>query len=353
MSYRPFWGGLLIAALLPAVGAAHPLSVSYSRFELKDSTLFATVRLPADDADLLFQLDRDLDGRVSATEIKEATPRLGDYVSRNLGATQSAFVASFTPISAGPWSDDQGQSYVETTLRADRVAADQTLDLKVTVLADLYSTHRNLSEAVTPGGRQTFVFQDRNVWSLDPRRKSARETAMAFSKLGVEHIGTGYDHLAFLLGLLLAAPTLGSLIGIVTCFTVAHSLTLALATLGLVNPPGAVVEAIIALSVAWVGIENVVSQKIRFRWLLAFAFGLVHGFGFAGILREMDLSRDGLALSLFSFNFGVEAGQIVIISLLWPLTQALLRTRHGATIVRYASLSITAAGLYWFVERLG
>lgn len=332
--------------------AAHPLSVSYSRFELKDQALLATIRLPTDDADLLLQLDENLDGRVSEEEIAAASPRIAGYVLKNLTVIQSSRTTSFTMKGAGSWKDEQGQSYVEVTLRGEGVSPDQALDLKVTVLTDLYSSHRNLAEAVTPAGRQTMVFEDGGVWRLEPKRTSGWKTGLAFLKLGVEHIGTGYDHLAFLLGLLLAAPTLASLVGIVTCFTVAHSLTLALATLGVINPPAQAVEMVIALSVAWVGIENVVTEKVRFRWLLAFAFGLIHGFGFAGILRDMDLARSGIALSLFSFNVGVEVGQIAVICLLWPLTRALLRGAHGPKTVRYVSILIAACGLYWFVERL-
>lgn len=341
-----------MAALLPMAAAAHPLSVSYSRFEFKGQALVATVRLPTDDADLLLQLDQDLDGRVSGNEIAAAAPRIAGYVQKNLLAAQSSRATPFSFMSAGSWNDEKGESYVEVTLRGEGVSPDQVLDLKVTVLTDLYSSHRNLAEAVTPAGRQTMVFEDGSVWRLEPRRTSGWKTGWAFLKLGVEHIGTGYDHLAFLLGLLLAAPTLKALVGIVTCFTVAHSLTLALATLGVINPPGQAVEMVIALSVAWVGIENVVTEKVRFRWLLAFAFGLIHGFGFAGILRDMDLARSGIALSLFSFNVGVEVGQIAVICLLWPLTRALLRGAHGPRTVRYASISIAACGLYWFAERL-
>ena len=180
---------MLIAALLPVAAAAHPLSVSYSRFELKDQALVATIRLPTDDADLLLQLDEDLDGRVSEKEIAAASPRIAGYVLKNLMVTQSSRATSFTLKGAGSWKDDQGQSYVEVTLRGEGVSPDQALDLKVTVLMDLYSSHRNLAEAVTPAGRQTMVFEDGRVWRLEPKRASGWKTGWAFLKLGVEHIG--------------------------------------------------------------------------------------------------------------------------------------------------------------------
>jgi hypothetical protein len=141
-------------------------------------------------------------------------------------------------------------------------------------------------------------------------------------------------------------------VAIVTSFTVAHSVTLALATLGVVDPVGWMVEAAIALSIAYVGVENLVAREVRRRWLVTFAFGLVHGFGFAGILREMELERAGLVASLVSFNVGVELGQVAIVALLWPVLQRVQRTPHRDRVVRFASAIIVAFGAFWFVERV-
>jgi hydrogenase/urease accessory protein HupE len=177
-----------------------------------------------------------------------------------------------------------------------------------------------------------------------------------FLKLGVEHILTGYDHLLFLFGLLVACRRFSTAAKIVTCFTLAHSLTLALAALGVVSLPGRVVEPLIAASIVFVGVENIVRRgEPGWRWALTFALGLVHGFGFAGALKEAGLGSSGAALlvPLFSFNFGVELGQVgiavILLPLLWKLRDLPAFDKYGRTIL---SAAIALAGLWWLVTRL-
>ena len=139
--------------------------------------------------------------------------------------------------------------------------------------------------------------------------------------LGVKHIWTGYDHLLFLSALLLVCPTFKSAIQVVACFTVAHSLTLAFATLNLVWVSSRVVEPAIAASIVYIGIENLFRPEApKSRWLVTFVFGLVHGLGFASVLRDMGVasSTTGVAVPLVGFNLGVETGQLVIACLLLP-----------------------------------
>jgi hypothetical protein len=171
-----------------------------------------------------------------------------------------------------------------------------------------------------------------------------------FLVLGFEHIFAGHDHLLFLCALLLMAGAVGGnagagggggppsgtprrralyLLAIVTSFTLAHSLTLILAATGVVNVPSRLVEPAIALTIAYVGLENLHVREARRRWLLTFCFGLVHGFGFAQILREIGLPRRGLLLSLLAFNLGVEAGQVAVLVLLFPAVCLLARGRIG------------------------
>ena len=177
-----------------------------------------------------------------------------------------------------------------------------------------------------------------------------------FLRLGVEHIWTGYDHLLFLFGLLVVCRSFRSIAGIITCFTLAHSLTLALATLGLVNLPSHLVEPAIAASIVFVGIENLLrrGREPVGRWALTFAFGLIHGFGFASVLRELGVGRNGagVALPLFTFNLGVELGQISIAALVLPIVWQL---RKNEAFVRRAipalSAVVAALGLYWFLLR--
>ncbi len=182
-------------------------------------------------------------------------------------------------------------------------------------------------------------------------------TFRGFFQLGVEHIWTGYDHLLFLFALLIVCQSFRSIVKIVTCFTVAHSITLGLATLEVVNLPARLVEPVIAASIVYVGVENLLlkGKEPAGRSLLTFLFGLVHGFGFAGVLRDLGVGRDGsseIALPLFSFNLGVEIGQIVIAAIVLPLIWK-LRMRPGFVTRGVPVLSgvVAAAGLFWLLER--
>jgi hydrogenase/urease accessory protein HupE len=175
-----------------------------------------------------------------------------------------------------------------------------------------------------------------------------------FLLLGVEHILTGYDHLAFLLALLLTGGPLRRNAKIITSFTVAHSLTLALATFGVVQIPRAIVEPAIAASIVFVGVENLLGRQLAARWLVTFGFGLVHGLGFAATLRELGIGVPGAraAVPLVSFNLGVEVAQIAIAALVLPLVWRLeQRPSFVLKHVPALSLLLTFAGVYWFLAR--
>jgi len=183
---------------------------------------------------------------------------------------------------------------------------------------------------------------------------------LAYLRLGIEHILTGIDHLAFVLGLTLLVQRKTTLIKTITAFTVAHSVTLALTTLHLIKVRPPVIESLVALSVLFVAVELVHSYRgrstlaARLPWLIAFLFGLLHGCAFAGALAEVGLPRDAIPLSLFLFNVGVEIGQLmfiaVIIGIGWMLTRLPWRMPHWMRWVPpYAIGSLSA---FWFIERL-
>src|SRR5262249_19918028 len=141
-----------------------------------------------------------------------------------------------------------------------------------------------------------------------------------FLWMGIEHIATGYDHLAFLLGLLIVASTMRAVARLITSFTVAHSITLALATLDVIRLPALVVEPLIALSIVYVGVENLRGGDREGRWRLTFLFGLIHGCGFASALRDAGVGSagPGVAMPLICFNLGVELGQLALAALVLP-----------------------------------
>ena len=176
--------------------------------------------------------------------------------------------------------------------------------------------------------------------------------AVGFLPLGIQHILEGWDHLLFLLALVLPGGSLGNLIRIVTAFTVAHSLTLAAAVLAWVSVPPAPVEALIALSIAWVAAENLArGQPMSRRWIVAFAFGLIHGFGFSNVLRGIGLSTDALLSSLMWFNLGIELGQLLVVLLLVPTLAWVGRQPLGRPVPQVLSALILVASLVLLVHR--
>lgn len=179
---------------------------------------------------------------------------------------------------------------------------------------------------------------------------------LEFLKLGIEHILTGYDHLLFLFALLVVCRDLRSIFTVITCFTIAHSITLALATLDIVRLPGRVVEPMIAASIAYVGIENLIrGDAPKWRCLITFSFGLVHGLGFADALREFGISSGsfGIVPPLIGFNLGVEVGQLsvaaLVLPILWQLRKNKLFVRQWVPV---CSVVVALAGSYWLVERI-
>src|SRR6185437_15297112 len=176
-----------------------------------------------------------------------------------------------------------------------------------------------------------------------------------FVAAGIHHILIGPDHLLFLVGLLLLGGSIRRLLVVITSFTLAHSITLSIAALNLFSPPSRLVEPLIALSIVYVGADNLLIRGGRdTRAWIAFAFGLVHGFGFASVLREMDLPARALGWSLFSFNVGVEIGQLLVVVL---VASALAGLRHrselaGRRIAFAGSIVVILAGAFWFVQRV-
>lgn len=178
--------------------------------------------------------------------------------------------------------------------------------------------------------------------------------AAEFFALGIRHILSGYDHLLFLGALLLGVRRLGDVVKTVTAFTVAHSITLLLAVLGFIRAPAVIVEPLIAASIVYVGLENLVRHPVDSRWKLTFVFGLIHGFGFAGALQELGIGTHGtgVAVPLGSFNVGVEAGQIAVAMALWPLLRLLnSQPAMRARLSPVCSMLVAGAGTYWLAAR--
>ena len=225
------------------------------------------------------------------------------------------------------------------------------LEVRSTLYEVMPAGHEHLISVRLNGTLHEEILNSRTQQTTFTGVKASNlQTIWSFGRLGVEHIFTGYDHLAFLLGLLVATSTLGSLIKIITSFTIAHSITLALATFNVVILPSRLTESLIALSIGYVAAENLFDFRAMKRYYITFIFGLVHGFGFSNVLREMDLPRSSLALSLFSFNAGVEIGQITFVMLIFPLVQD-LASSGWKRLKPAVSIGIACLAVYWFVQR--
>jgi len=214
---------------------------------------------------------------------------------------------------------------------------------------NVYEADRLVHQEILTRDHQIFVYRTgvRQGWM---------SVVKEFIPAGIYHIFTGPDHILFIVGLLLMGGSLQRLLSIVTAFTIAHSITLSLAALNVVDPSPRLIEPAIALSIVYVGIDNLMVGKTGrdVRAWIAFFFGFVHGFGFAGVLREFGLPREALGWSLFSFNFGVEIGQACIVVVVASLLGA-IRNRNqslAGRISRVGSVFVILAGTWWFIQRV-
>jgi hydrogenase/urease accessory protein HupE len=351
---------MIAVSLCPSGLVAHQINLSNARIELRpDRVVSIELTLKGSDVDRVARssvLDRQ-SGLVDPARLADSTAAIATYV------TTHAVIhgADGTPCKAGAThvAPDQDGVTAHLTWLCNEVAGD--LIYHSTVLID-----------IDPGAKQVVLIglgQDAAQALLDASQTEVRISApppplldiiRRYVQAGVEHIFLGYDHVAFLVAIVLWAQRLWPVIKIVTAFTVAHSITLSLAALQIVVIPSAIVEPAIAASIVYVAIENFFSCNVERRWRDTFAFGLIHGFGFASALQEFGLPRDAAVPALGAFNIGVEVGQVAIVSLVIPLLMGLdwliasvrEAPKKRAVAVVYALSGIIAAlGCYWIFER--
>ncbi len=183
-------------------------------------------------------------------------------------------------------------------------------------------------------------------------KKSIWANIREFLVLGIEHILSGYDHIAFLLALIVIGLSVKEVLKIITAFTIAHSITLLLAAMQIINLNSRLVESVIAFSICYVALENLFRKKINYRWLVTFGFGLIHGFGFASALQELIVGKSDLVISVLSFNLGVEAGQIMIFLVMIPILYLLKDKLGSRRITAAASVAVFVVGFTWLIERV-
>jgi hypothetical protein len=346
--------GVLLLAFLasPTLAVAHPAPFSYLDLRIGndgiDGTLVLHIIDIAHDLDIASP-ERLLDRAVAGGNLD----RLTALVAQRLVLRGDAPLTIVWGDVVDPLPDRQGLQ-LHFRIRTPRPA---TLAIHALMFPydRLHQTFVNIYEDGLL--RQQLVLSadnpDRTYYT--GTTQGAVAVIKTFVPAGIHHILIGPDHILFLIGLLLLGGGWKALLKIVTAFTIGHSITLSLAALNVVTPPPNVIEPAIALSIVFVGADNLVRGGGRdVRALIALTFGLVHGFGFANVLREFGLPREALGWSLFSFNVGVEIGQLFIV-LLVATALALVRRRSeliGTRVAVAGSLVVIAAGAYWFVQRV-
>jgi hydrogenase/urease accessory protein HupE len=348
---RAIVGGLLALLLAGAAPAAHAHVPGRSTVEIDSARdgLRAALVVSLAELNLLLALDADLDGKVGAMDVERASDRLARYVLARFVVEDESGALAGRVASLGIEADAEGHPLLRAHLEYPAVREVGGWRVRSEVLRDLDPRHQTFATIRSDGSRETVVLEAGRPHQAVP--STAVRRLGRFTVLGVEHIFTGYDHLVFLLGLLLAGESLSGMVRIVTSFTAAHSLTLALAGLGFVRLPSTLVEAVIALSIVYVAAENLLSRSFTRRWMVTFGFGLVHGFGFANVLEELATGGRELASLLFAFNLGVEIGQVAIAAAVLPLILKMRTHSAYPTIQRSASVGILVLGCVWLIQR--
>lgn len=352
---------VLLSSLPLQHAKAHDPGLSSLTIRQRTNELEAILTLAVKDAAQLAELDKDHDGIVTQSEFAQTGSQLETVVARQIVLAADGKVIKDTSIH----SRLDENNNVEVVLNFD-AAAFARLEIESKMIAFLPLGHRQYLQVQNSRGENIFdrllsaAADGATVEVVDAHSStSALEAVSSFTNflcLGVKHILTGYDHLLFLFGLLLVARGFFSSLGIITSFTIAHSITLAVATLHLVQIPSRIVEPLIAASIVFVGIENLLRGDIpKARRIVPFGFGLIHGFGFASALREAGIGSGtgGIVLPLFSFNLGVEVGQIMVASLALPIIWKLRES--PMFIARWApacSAAVVFIGSFWFVQRV-
>jgi hydrogenase/urease accessory protein HupE len=341
---------------LAFAGAARAHDTSYSAVDLDLRADGAAMRVTIHSVDLAYLLDEPPPPKGADAGLwLESAPRLATLVAGRCEI--SADGRRLTPQFIGATRRDDGRG-LTLEFRAPWTHRPGRLDVRARLLPEdpqhetflnVFESGRALRQDVLSGDHWSatvFGAGGAGLWAV----------AASFVPTGIHHIFTGPDHILFVIGLLLLGGSLSRLLKIVSGFTLAHSLTLALAALGIVNPPVRLIEPLIAASIVLVGVENLMSRPGApdRRAALAFGFGLIHGFGFAGVLRETGLPREALAAALVSFNVGVEMGQACIVLAFVPLL-AWMRARlprQAPALLGSGSWAVIVAGGWWLVQRV-
>ncbi len=363
-SYRCAAGfcAVVLLTLWAAAASAHQINLSIVEFKIDEARNITTI-ITMEGSDLNVALNTELTirgGIVNPHSLAAAKDRVIAYVlskTKLFGRPEGACTPGVSALEASFQSAILTTEWDCSAVKSDVIYA-TTLFFEHSPNAGQYALLGQL-----PKRTRILLSPGNNELTITGPPPGVFETARRFTISGIAHIFIGIDHIAFLAALLLWARRMRSLIKVVTAFTVAHSITLTLAVLDVVSISSLVIEAAIAASIIYVAAENFFCQDVDRKWMATFFLGLVHGFGFAGALKDFGIPSDGIVLALASFNIGVEIGQIALVGIGFPLlllADNLIGRRtfsfepsgdRNKRLVQVLSAVILLAGVYWLVER--
>ena len=368
--------GLLALASQPAAWAHKP-SDSYLTLRATASSNNIAIRwdIALRDLDYVLQLDRDGNGDLTWGEVRQRAEDVTRLATERLTLTAAGSPCKLVTAGDPQLDKHSDGTYAVLSLTAQCPTLNAPLKANYTLLFDVDTSHRGLVQWIAPVTAETQPVAQALIFGIDSAEQtlaltpvSAWQTLRQYAADGVWHIWIGYDHILFLLALLLPAvlvrragqwqpaPTLrGSFIEVlkvVTAFTVAHSITLSLAAMQIIMLQSRLVESVIAASVVIAALNNLRGTVDKRRWVMAFVFGLIHGFGFASVLADLGLPQDALVLALIGFNGGVELGQLVIVAVFLPLAFWLRTTRfYRVGVLTGGSLVVALLASWWLIQR--
>lgn len=360
---------LVLAWLLFSLPAwAHKPSDSYLSLSVQNEHVEGQWDIALRDLDSAIGLDSDGDGQLTWGEVRAQHDTIRSYALSRLALSANRQVCQ-TQVLEQLIDHHTDGAYSVLRFRSECAEVIQALHVDYSLLFDIDAQHKGLLRLNQGEHTSTAIFsRDSPTQNFSIAERSRWAESMQFIHEGIWHIWLGFDHVLFLLALLLpsvliqsedgwqAADSFSSVcwnvVSIVTAFTVAHSLTLSLAALDLIRLPSRLVESVIAASVALAGLGNLCPMMLDRRWVVAFGFGLIHGFGFASVLTDLGLPQNSLLLSLVSFNIGVEIGQLAIVALFLPAAYLIRRSwTYPRLVLTGGSLAVIAIALVWFTER--
>lgn len=360
---------LLLVLLSGSFSLAHKPSDSYLRIRGGAEFLTAEWDISLKDLEFLIGLDSDQDSRITWGELKTHREAIAAHALSRIRLSADGEECNLQ-VSDFKVTQHSDGGYVVLELITDAAGDAETINIEYSLLFDVDPTHRGLVLYSNGGSVSTHVLSpEEPTLELKTGNSGLLRTFATYVREGVWHIWIGLDHILFLLALLLPAvlvwkekawrpvdqfkPAFHTVAKVVTVFTVAHSITLWLAVMEYVTIPSQFIEATIAFSIVITAINNLYPFLRVSSWVIAFGFGLIHGFGFANVLLDLGLSNVALGISLFGFNVGVELGQLAIVLVYLPLAYALRKTRfYELVVLKLGSIAVIIVGVIWMWERI-